>query len=96
MNTIEHAAKEGARYASHHGSQSIDPKTDQEIGDYIKQKAVGVDSTDVTVQVQWNPDDAPGSVVVINVTYPFRLMYASVLSTDPYDLTARSTYTVSR
>lgn len=93
MNTsLGHAAREGARYASIHGDDSLDPVTDAEIIDYVKDRAIGFNGVSVTVT--WDPDRGSGSSVSIEVTGGFEFFLVGFLNLSPIDLSGVSTRTV--
>ncbi|MDH3473335.1 MAG: pilus assembly protein [Rhodospirillales bacterium] len=98
LNSVENAAKTGARYASIHGLQSSDPKTDGEISTFIMSQAVGIDTTYMTPLVTWEDpaNQTPGTSVTVNVSQQFNFFYGAIFSTDPFNLTAQSTYTITR
>jgi len=75
FNSVEKLAKEGARFASVRGSEYSSPATQADVRDYVKGRATGLDRAKVNVNVTWNPDNDPGSVVAVRVTYAFDTMF---------------------
>ena len=98
VNAIEHASKEGARYAAIHSPGSVNPKTDAQIVTFIENSAIGMDVVAMTPDITWSDPVtyAPGSRVTIQVDHPFNFFYAGIFSTTPFTLSAQSTYTVGR
>ena len=99
LNNIEHASKDGARYAAIHGLQSIAPKDDTLIETFVKDKITGITTTtSMSVNTTWQDPltNAPGTTVTVAVTYPFTFFFGSIFSTTPFNLTAQSTMTISR
>lgn len=93
--TLEHAAREGARYASLRGADSSQPVTDQNVGDYVKNRAVGVNAADLSVSVTWSPNNYSGSSVTVGVGTTFDFVLIGFLPLDPIRLEGTSTLTVA-
>jgi Flp pilus assembly protein TadG len=72
LHTVAHASTEGARYASVRGARSASPITPAGIEAFVRQRLPGIPPGDVTVTTAWQPDNRPGSVVAVGVTYTFR------------------------
>ena len=68
---VEDAARDGARYAIVRGGSSPQPATAQTITNYIKGRVSLIKSAQTTVAVTFTPDNNPGSVVQVQVSYPF-------------------------
>ena len=98
VNAIEHATKEGARFAAIHSPGSVNPKTDAQIVTFIEDSAVGMDVAAMTPNITWSDPVtyAPGSRVTIQVDHPFQFFYSGIFSTTPFTLSAQSVYTVGR
>jgi Flp pilus assembly protein TadG len=68
-------AREGARYASVHGTQyaKVTGKTAATAADVynnaILPKTVGLDTTQLTYSVTWSPNNQPGGAVTVTVKY---------------------------
>jgi Flp pilus assembly protein TadG len=71
-NFISYAAREGARYAIVRGQSSGRAATNADITAFIKQEAVGLDPSAVTVNTSWTPDKNSGSTVQVQVQYSFQ------------------------
>ena len=74
FTTLAHAARQGARYAIAHGSLSPIGEGDSSIEDVVKQNAVGLDPSSITVSTVYSPSNTRGSVVEVRVQYPFQLV----------------------
>ena len=70
-DTICNAAREGSRYAIVHGSKSSSPASSSNIQSVVQGHCEGLGS--VTANTTWTPNNNPGSVVKVTVTYTARL-----------------------
>jgi Flp pilus assembly protein TadG len=89
--TVAHAARQGARYAQVHGSLYPIANGDSSIDQVVRTNAVGLDAQDVAVTTSWESWDATngvwiqdnvnakGSIVRVQVSYPFRLVTGSLI-----------------
>ena len=68
-NIISGAAREGARYASVHGSASGSAATATDIQGVVRNWALGMDTSAVTVTTTWSPGNAPGGQVRVLASY---------------------------
>ncbi len=93
-STLEHAAREGARYASLRGAESLTPASDAEIQAFVRNRAIGIDPSKFTVSVAWAPNRYAGGTVTIQVVRPFGFLLAGFLNLSPFELTGESTMTV--
>ncbi len=75
FNSVEKLAKEGARFASVRGSEYSSPATENDVSDFVKDRATGLNGAKVGVNVTWAPDNDPGSVVAVQVTYTFDAVF---------------------
>ena len=66
-DTICNAAREGTRYAMVHGSKSSSPATSSTVQNVVQGQCEGLGT--VTASTTWTPNDNPGSVVKVTVTY---------------------------
>ena len=79
--TLSYAAREGARYATVHGSGN--PDTDDQgqtitaasITSIVKGRAIGLDKQLIEVESVWDPDDLRGSLVRVQVEYSFHPLF---------------------
>ncbi len=93
-STLDHAAREGARYASLRGAESLYPASDAEIQAFVRNRAIGINSSNLTVSVAWAPNSYSGGYVTIQVAQPFGFLLTGFLDLSPLDLTGESTMTV--
>ena len=77
--TLAHAARQGARYALVHGLANPIAGDDPSIEAVVKANAVGLDGSEISVLTTWDPANEPGSVVEVQVRYPFRLAVAPLI-----------------
>ncbi len=75
FNSIEKLAKDGARFASIRGSEYSSPATQVDVANHIKGRATGLDDAKIAVNVTWTPDNDPGSVVAVRITYAFDTLF---------------------
>ena len=71
FNSVERLARDGARYASVRGSENPSPATESNVTNYLKGRTTGLDDKKLGVQITWTPDNDPGGVVAVQVTYAF-------------------------
>jgi Flp pilus assembly protein TadG len=67
-NFCNYAAQNAARWASVRGANYPTPATSTTVQNYVTNQAIGLASTP-TVTTTWTPDNNPGSVVQVTVTY---------------------------
>ena len=65
------AAREGVRYAMVRGAASAAPATSTSITAYVRSRIALLDGSDVTVTSTFTPDNQPGSLVKVQVSYPY-------------------------
>ncbi len=94
VSTLDHAAREGARYASLHGAESLYPASDAEIQAFVRDRAIGINPSNLTVSVAWAPNRYSGGYVRVQVAQPFGFLLTGFLDLSPLDLTGESTMTV--
>ena len=78
--TVSHAARAGARYAVVHGGSNPVGDGDTSIVDYVKQNAVGLSASDVTVAATYDTTNEKGNIVQVKVSYPFRFAAGLLVS----------------
>jgi Flp pilus assembly protein TadG len=93
-STIEHAAAQGARYASVRGAESETPVTDAQIINFVESQVVGIKSSDVNVLVNWMPNKFSGSEVEIELDYQFEFVFFGFQPFGPVALEGTATMTV--
>jgi len=69
-NFVSYAAREGARWAATRGSLAITPATAASVQTMVRSEVVALDSSQLTVNTTWNPNNTPGNTVTVNVSYP--------------------------
>ena len=69
---ISNGAREATRYAIVRGQSSGHAASADDITNYIKREAVGLDPGAITVNTTWSPDNNTGSTVQIQVQYAFQ------------------------
>ncbi len=79
---VSYAARCGARYAMVRGSHSSIPATKSSVQTYVNGLAVALDTSSLTVNTTWNPNNNPGSTVTVAVTYVFKPLEPFVWSTN--------------
>jgi Flp pilus assembly protein TadG len=68
-NILAGAAREGARYASVHGSASGSVASAADIQGVVRGWALGMDASSVLVTTTWNPGNGPGAQVKVKASY---------------------------
>ena len=113
--TLAHAARQGARFAMVRGADAMSPPmstaTNAEITQVVRNNAIGLIASDLTVTPAWKPSttgaevdwDTPGtsriggSFVVVRATYPLRFITGNVFiaGDSPLNLGSVSNMTIS-
>jgi Flp pilus assembly protein TadG len=91
---VSYAAREAARYAIVHGAKSSNPASAATIQNYVVNEASGLDPDKITVSTTWNPNNNPGSVVKVTVSYSFQPFFP--LAATPITLSTSSQMVISR
>lgn len=90
---LSHAARDGARYASLHGTSSSSPADATAVKNYLSTWGVGITQSDLTVTLSYTPNGNPGGNALVTLSYVFRpavgYLFPSTLT-----LAARSKMTV--
>ncbi len=92
-SVVSSAAREGVRYAAVRGSKSGHAATATDISNYVKSKALGLP---VDVNVSWEPDNAPGNKVRVQVDYTFTSVAPVLLSTNTIRLRSSSKMVIAQ
>lgn len=71
-NSISFAAQRAARYASVRGNASGHAASLADIRDVARQYAAPLSAGSAEVNVTWTPDNSPGSIVQVQVSYSFK------------------------
>jgi Flp pilus assembly protein TadG len=74
FNQVSYAAREGTRYASVRGATAPAPAGADDVAAFVKSEWAGENPTNLTVSTTWNPDNNPGSFVIVNVQYTFNFV----------------------
>jgi Flp pilus assembly protein TadG len=70
---VGYSAQQAARYAIVHGAAAAQTVSANDVQTYVKGLVAGVmDTTLLTVNTTWSPDNKPGSVVTVTVGYTFK------------------------
>ncbi len=86
---VSNSARDAVRYAIVHGNASLSPATSADIQQYVRNEAYGLNSSGLTVSTSWTPDNKPGSVVKVQVTYDFHPFYPMSQMTLPLSSSAQ-------
>ncbi len=73
-HTLDHAAREGVRYAIVRGANSPTPALSSDIVTVVKSRATPLDPAKVGVAVSFDPNNRPGSAVAVQVTYFYEFL----------------------
>ncbi len=78
--TLAHATREGARFALVHGERN--PRSDTVIETYVKDRALGLQRSDINVSMVWSDpaNKARGSQVEVDSTYTFHFAVTPMLT----------------
>jgi Flp pilus assembly protein TadG len=74
-NFVCDAARDGVRYAIVHGSDTNPAATATDIKNYVLAEAQGMNKNNLSVSTTWLPNNNPGSVVKVKVTYNFQPLF---------------------
>ena len=105
--TLNHATREGARYAIVNGANSLgcptgppapsstpcDPAGD-DVVDRVRASAWGMQSGSVAVVPTWNPNNGRGSIVNVQASYTYSTL-VPLLPLPPITVTAESSLVVN-
>lgn len=91
---LDHAAREGTRYASAHGADSPAPASEAEIAAFVRAHAVGVDREALAVAVSWDPNNGSGSTVTVQLGYPMTFILTGFLALEPIEVHGASSMVV--
>ena len=93
-STLDHAAREGARFATVRGAMSAQPTNQAEVEAFVAGSAIGVDPANLSVTVSWTPDSNPGGTVTITVGYAYNSLLIGFLSHDPINFESVSSLSI--
>ena len=92
-NFVSDAARDAVRYAIVNGSESMSPATADDIQKYVLNLANGLNQGNLNVSTTWTPNNNPGSLVAVQVTYKFEPLFP--LSSTTVPLTSSSQMVIS-
>ena len=84
-NTLSHASRAALRYTLVRGTEN--PASTADIATVVRQNAPGLTPGDINVQTTFNPDRTRGSMVTVQVSYPFNFVLNPALDTSNQSLT---------
>ena len=93
-STLDHAAREGARFATVRGAQSVQPTNQSEVEAFVASRAIGIDPDNLSVQVNWSPDANRGSTVTITVGYQYDSLLVGFLNHEPINFESVSSLSI--
>ena len=93
-STLDHVAREGARYATVHGAQSVQPTSVAEVQAFVVDRAIGVDPANMSVAVDWSPDSNQGGTVTITVGYQYNSLLIGFITSDPINFQSVSSLSI--
>lgn len=68
-NILAGAVREGARYATVHGSKSGSAASSTDVQTVVRNWSIGLDTSSVAVTTTWSPGNAPGNQVKVKASY---------------------------
>ena len=87
-NILAGATREGTRYAAVHGSSSGSAASSSDIQTFVRNWAIGLNTSSVAVSTTWSPGNSPGSTVQVQSTYTLTPFTGLILTNN---LTIKST-----
>ena len=99
VNQLAKISKEGARYASVHGSEAAVPATQASVTDFVKDRATatGLEDAKLSVNVVW--EDAaqnPGTKVTVQVAYQYASLLGGLMPFADFDFNSQSSLSIMR
>jgi Flp pilus assembly protein TadG len=94
-NVLAGAAREGARYATVHGSASSSTASSTDIQTIVRNWSLGLDTSSVMVTTTWTPSNRPGSTVKVSASYAM-LPFTGLILKNNMTLTSSSTMVISQ
>ena len=88
-HSLDFAVREATRYAIVRSATSPTPATTTNIEDVVKARTTGLDPAKLAVAVSYAPDNSPGSVVTVQVSYNYQFLIPMYL-VEPISLTSSS------
>jgi Flp pilus assembly protein TadG len=69
-----YGARDGTRFAAVHGAASPTPASADDVRNFVRSEASGIDRNQVTVATTWSPDNKQNSRVAVQVQYTFQFL----------------------
>ncbi len=79
-NSVSFAAHRAARFAAVRGSSSGHPASANDVTAEARSLIAALDTANLTVTTRWTPDNHPGSMVEVRVSYGFRTLLVPMSS----------------
>ena len=93
---VGYSAQAAARYAIVNGATSATPVSASDVQTYVKGLVAGVmDTSLLTVNTTWSPNNNPGSTVTVTVGYTFKPLTGIVSKTN-INLTQTASMVISQ
>jgi Flp pilus assembly protein TadG len=73
-NFVCYGARDGTRFAAVHGAASPNPASADDVRNFVRSEASGIDRNQVTVATTWSPDNNQNSRVAVQVQYTFQFL----------------------
>lgn len=89
---VEDAARDGSRYAMVRGATSPQPAATSDVVSFVKGRMALVQGSRATVTVNFSPDDQPGSVAQVTVSYPYQPFIFGPLTATNVTSTSKMTF----
>jgi Flp pilus assembly protein TadG len=89
---VEDAARDGSRYAMVRGATSPQPAATSDVVTFVKGRMALVQGSYATVTVNFSPDDQPGSVAQVTVSYPYQPFIFGPLTATNVTSTSKMTF----
>lgn len=93
-STLDHAAREGARFATVRGALSPQPTNQAEVEAFVADSAIGVNPANLSVTVNWIPNSNPGGTVTITVGYQYNSLLVGFITHDPISFQSVSSLSI--
>ena len=89
---VEDAARDGSRYAMVRGATSPQPASTSDVVTFVQGRMALVQGSRATVTVNFSPDDQPGSVAQVTVSYPYQPFMYGALTAMSVTSTSKMTF----
>lgn len=82
QHNLSTRSADALRYASLRGAKSGHPVTSEDVAAYLKRGFTSADPERVNVEVSWDPDNKPSSLVTVDASYRYDSILAPIVPTD--------------